>query len=688
MSDLCMYECVSNILWQLEDNPWDEFSVSDDHIVPHPGHEYGDRFVAQGVKQKKPESKIISVVNNEDDSLTYSTQEEEEASLPTLVKKDTMLEKDSWSNTPDGVFPTSRDSGTVKDFITIRSEETSMPSHCLKSGNIDSVGSEFCASDPTSDEKCSAVDNNLYSYPLSHISKTDNDLSFFDNECEDKESSDPLYYGWPDDIGNFEDVDRMFRSCDSTFGLGSLSNEDDLCWFSSSDFTERSDDALNLGSKFLNSEASALDSVSEHPEASQLSCDDPSVYDSNKKSIFTDDKISSRTSSAVDHSSLGYLTFLNGSETKSASMDDLVLKEKMSWNKRQARHNNRFEGRRKDSDIENGSFPLNVNMKHFADTKHSSGDSSHQVLPLPGIQQHKQIIGSNSLNYMQKHIPLIHIDYSHSSDQISTCPTQSNVKSENNGYPSPSPKESSIASNHVRSIESANGPDFEAPAITTNENEENLYHCQEPSSGRNLRPANMVGPVEFYGPVSAKKVARQSEYDIKGVGTGIPAKLDSSNAQESSCMSSVLDGISLEAASFRQLQQVMEQLDIRTKLCIRDSLYRLARSAEQRHNHRNGSGGKRDDADRSGALMAEEADKTGLMDMETDTNPIDRSIAHLLFHRPSDPSLMPAIDSSSLKSHTMIHGSISSLPVMTKEHCQEETATGVDGSLLMSNDKQ
>ena len=119
------------------------------------------------------------------------------------------------------------------------------------------------------------------------------------------------------------------RSCDSTFGLGSLSNEDDLCWFSSSDFTERSDDALNLGSKFLNSEASALDSVSEHPEASQLSSDDPSVYDSNKKSIFTDDKISSRTSSAVDHSSLGYLTFLNGSETKSASMDDLVLKEKV-----------------------------------------------------------------------------------------------------------------------------------------------------------------------------------------------------------------------------------------------------------------------------------------------------------------------------------------------------------------------
>lgn len=33
------------------------------------------------------------------------------------------------------------------------------------------------------------------------------------------------------------------------------------------------------------------------------------------------------------------------------------------------------------------------------------------------------------------------------------------------------------------------------------------------------------------------------------------------------------------------------QLDLRTKLCIRDSLYRLARSAEQRHNNHAGISG-------------------------------------------------------------------------------------------------
>lgn len=40
--------------------------------------------------------------------------------------------------------------------------------------------------------------------------------------------------------------------------------------------------------------------------------------------------------------------------------------------------------------------------------------------------------------------------------------------------------------------------------------------------------------------------------------------------------------------------------------------------------------------------------------METDTNPIDRSIAHLLFHRPSDPSATAPFDTLSVKSHTNI----------------------------------
>ncbi|CAN6931261.1 unnamed protein product [Brassica oleracea] len=44
----------------------------------------------------------------------------------------------------------------------------------------------------------------------------------------------------------------------------------------------------------------------------------------------------------------------------------------------------------------------------------------------------------------------------------------------------------------------------------------------------------------------------------------------------------------------------------------------------------------------------------GFMDIETYTNPIEQSIAHLLFHRPSDISLWPDEDVLTYKSHLMI----------------------------------
>ncbi|XP_071741610.1 protein LNK1-like isoform X2 [Rutidosis leptorrhynchoides] len=140
------------------------------------------------------------------------------------------------------------------------------------------------------------------------------------------------------------------------------------------------------------------------------------------------------------------------------------------------------------------------------------------------------------------------------------------------------------------------------------------------------------------------KIESQSQSDVDEIRKGESAEFDMSNVREGSSISSELDEISLEASSFRQLQQVMEQLDLRTKLCIRDSLYRLARSAEQRHNTN------------YGPSITEGTNKyTGLVDMETDTNPIDRTIAHLLFHRPSD--LSNRATHVLLKENAKVHGS-------------------------------
>jgi len=206
------------MMLQLEDNLWDDFGESDDHIVPHPSDECGDRFAVQSDGCKNPRREVIGFTSNAPNATKLGIRGKEKKDLPILTKKDAMLDKGPWSQTPNGVFPSSRDSDSLKDMASIESDDTRMPSHCFKNGKIDSAGSEFCADDPILDDKCAAVDNNLYRYTLSNISQTHNDLSFLDNDREEKESNDLLSYWWPN-IENFEDVDRMFRWSSKSFFL-------------------------------------------------------------------------------------------------------------------------------------------------------------------------------------------------------------------------------------------------------------------------------------------------------------------------------------------------------------------------------------------------------------------------------------------------------------------------------------
>jgi hypothetical protein len=231
-----------------------------------------------------------------------------------------------------------------------------------------------------------------------------------------------------------------------------------------------------------------------------------------------------------------------------------------------------MERKRKDRYLENGGS-FNYCGK-LVDPKHQYGDSSCDVFSSIGIHQHKQNTGPDSLSYMQTQIPCMLLDYSHPSDQISVCPTPSGNKSENNGLTSPSPKEFSYTSNPVQATESSYGPSFEVLAETTNETSEKLCQDLQPPVTRKSKHVNMSTPMVFCHPVSAQKQVQHSEIDVEaqseveGDSVGIPTDLDSSNVQESTCMSSVLDEISLQATNFRQLQQVMEQVQMITEVRV------------------------------------------------------------------------------------------------------------------------
>lgn len=617
-------------MYELEDIAWDEFCSSEDHIVPNPGSNRGDDPSVLGESCRKPRFKGNTTSNcaGDQSALRCDGYGKEQGKFSTPSDpRNMILEQDSRSPAPKSEFPTPSDNNSVKEVSSLVSENSSLSG--FKNNNIDSNGCEICENGTILSDKIAVVDNNSFSYPLDDITQTSKDINFFEN-TEEKDPSDFLYYGWPE-IGNFEDVDSMFRTCDSTFGVVS-SKEDELCWLSLADDIGVPGDMPKSDFKFPSPESNAVEEISKNSHSLKR-------YSHDDSAMATGSSVRFNESSMPIEKSDSYTSSVNGF-TMTDDKDGLNSKERgmgikgkiqaknsagshaktgiggmIKEHKKQSKlpHPIQLEGKRKKHCFGTGSF-------NYTSDRSNPWAITHPLFPSVYNQQQHQTLGPHFCNYLQN-TDFVHSDSSHLSDQISVEPTPFSIKSEMD-LTYPSPREAVHACNQLQTLEGFH-PSF-------CETEEKLNNFQ-------------------------------------GLG--------SSNVHERSIRSSGLDDISLEAAILRQLQLVMEQLDLRTKLCIRDSLYRLARSAEQRHDHTNQNGGCGDGRDASGTSMADGTKCAGFMGMETDTNHLDRSIAHLLFHRPSDTSAVPAVDSSPFKLPRMVHGSITSKPVMVDDLVvQEETS--------------
>ncbi|GMH02997.1 hypothetical protein Nepgr_004836 [Nepenthes gracilis] len=273
MSDLCMYE--------LEDIVWNEFGQSDDHIVPHAVKEHWGGCAVESYNLKRTRCGVTGVASN---------------------AESIMLEEGSWSQSSDGDFIASYDDDSNKMALSSASDDNRNIRHCLKSSHVEPIGNELCADDPILGEQDAPMDNTLYHYPPHHVTSTEN---FFNSDIQDKENSD-LFYGWPD-IENFEDVDRMFRSCDSTFGLG-IDDEQDFGLFSYSHDIEGSNDELKSSFKFSGSDSNVFSSVTKPGE--ELNNTAPFVGDNDKKLTPSSWKTSSPSLDAEGPSAGVHTTFL------------------------------------------------------------------------------------------------------------------------------------------------------------------------------------------------------------------------------------------------------------------------------------------------------------------------------------------------------------------------------------------
>lgn len=535
----------------------------------------------------------------------------------------------------------------------------------MKNNNMDSFGGELCAADPVLDDQAAAMDNNLFRYQLNNASNNENDLGFFSNNLQDKESSDLLYYGWPE-IENFEDVDRMFRSSDSTFGL-EIDKDDEFGWFSAAHGIEESDDALRLIS---GCDSGATNGVSEHQESYGLHGTGLSANEADIKPIPASFKKGSQKSPN------GSPAIINCSYDNGSGVIPHIDNgsQQIQSHVSQAKEQKSSEEKRPERPTENDDSFIHL------DSLKPVGESNHSIKPQCNFRaETKKKQETIHQSCSQTPISLLSANHNHPSNLAR--PRSSTIKSEDSGLPSISPRESSNGSHQMQSMESSPDVSFKNPSVSRIKKKDRSD--QRRLSGHLEKSQPMVKTADSDSVSAQKRVPSfenefEGESDVNGSDMGIQGELDSSNMQESSCLSSVLDEVSIEASSFRQLQHVMGQLDIRAKLCIRDSLYRLARSAEQRHKCVNQSIGGKDNKEASGAVTSDGTDKsTGYMDMETDTNPIDRSIAHLLFHRPSDPSATALLDALSAKSYTMVQADKNG-PVMEEKPICQDTASPND----------
>lgn len=191
-------------------------------------------------------------------------------------------------------------------------------------------------------------------------------------------------------------------------------------------------------------------------------------------------------------------------------------------------------------------------------------NDSHKAFSSVCKPQH--VMGPDSCNYLQNHLSYVHPDNSPLSGLTSVNPTSSAVKTETNELTSPSTRDSSHVSNLLPSTDGSHDPPLPVTALKGIGKREKLHnrHGSRSPVESNIKHTNIVVQAASNNPGSIVKEVHyagdksENHSDIEEVRHFIPAELGSANIQESS--SSGMDDISLEAASFRQLQLVMEQV--------------------------------------------------------------------------------------------------------------------------------
>ncbi|XP_049346004.1 protein LNK2 isoform X1 [Solanum verrucosum] len=578
---------------ELNDIIWAETGESDDHIVPHPDGSEG-KAPAYGDNIKKKWDVEASNIK------------------PTDQKKPTT--KMDLSNIKlDGSSKHDTDGPTMKAGCRIELGTDLSLTNATKS-NQDSSGAEAF--------------NNLTEVPKYECLRDErnrlgDDSRVFHHQNEELEQSDFIDYGWAN-IGSFDDLDKIFSNNDPLFGDTSLPNTLDL-WSSYKDVTSSQDKSVPLS---IDSPSLALGSLRIPSKRLKVKAE----YRLDQEKSFTGDEENVNGITSNVH-------LCTDAREHAGGKSMLLPKEKLFSCVQGNNQERILQGRLKleqESEFAQlhelcGSLSPHLN-------KFGMPSATNQPCPASEPSQQSQLQGPECLQH--KHFPgplFASSIYGDTGNYCSPMPVWSQFHSgqASHQHVLSSCEASPGNSNHFNKSQDASSKSL---MMTPQEKIEKLRRRQQ------LRAMLAIQKQQqqfSYQPAKEGGSVEENLSCIPSLDPNSPLEQGDSNTV---CLA--VESYSVEDTALYLLQDVISKLDLKIRLCIRDSLFRLAQSATQRQCGNDSCGTKK-----GGREISKEEINTDNRPphVETETNPIDRTVAHLLFYNPSElPSKLAEFPKSSM----------------------------------------
>ncbi|XP_023637769.1 protein LNK2 isoform X2 [Capsella rubella] len=559
---------------------WADDGETGDHIVPF-----------------KVRSEQLNKKEQSDESKTAKPAEQKITGTTAEIQDDDILGSTSGHNVDDGI--------PQPDFCMTSWPDSSLSN--ARKDDTDSSATELskCLAEPAKHDSSREKTSELGKGP-----------DIFHSTDESKEQGDFDEYGWAN-IGSFDDLDRMFSNDVPIFGDGSLSGADEL-WSSSKDV---SNSPKSLSS-ILDSQDLGLDIRTEFEQqgnhqfplagnANGLSSQSvPSVHVTLKAEQYREHK----GQSSVEHqpyqqNKMMKFTNMSGSSEAGAFQDQ---------------YNQRTPSRNSPRKFVNQLAPPRSSLMAVNLQRESEGYVTSHYSHMPNQYMTTSAFGNltnpfssvpvlSSVQHPDLKNQLMHPSYE--------PPTATSVKMATDVSPRPS-------------------------TMTPQEKLEKLRRRQQMQAM--LAIQRQQQQFSHQVPVVDQSITQNSRQDIslqlvdktnlQGITTMPSFDPNSSLEQNDSGNFTTAVDNSAEFSVLYRLQDVVAKLDMGTRTCIRDSLFRLAGSAAQRHYTNGTAHSNKTSKDDQDVIPREDSSYryAGMPDTEAVTNPTDRTVAHLLFHRPFD----------------------------------------------------